>query len=159
LELRAKDDQQGRARCLGQLGAVAWERGEDAARAGEMDEANTQVRAALGYYNQALALLPGDAVDDLAVAHTSLGVIYGNTNQLDGALHHYQEGIRLFEDAGNFYEASKHRYNVALALLQANRRADALVYARAALQGFERYGERARDMIERTRALIARIGG
>jgi hypothetical protein len=48
---------------------------------------------------------------------------------------------------------------VALALLNGGRRADALEYAEAALRGFESYGDRAGEMIERAHGLIAEIRG
>jgi tetratricopeptide (TPR) repeat protein len=103
--------------------------------------------------------LPTDAVKDLSVAHNALGVIYASIDQIDTALPHYQEDIRLCDSTGDRYGASQTRYNVALALLQADRRDDALDYARAALQGFQRHGERAQRYIDMAQALIRRIQG
>jgi hypothetical protein len=70
---------------------------------------------------------------------------------------HFQQAIRLYEAAGNLYAAAQTRANVAVALLQANRHADALDYARAALQGFQRYGEQAQRDIDKVQALIRDI--
>jgi tetratricopeptide (TPR) repeat protein len=138
---------------------VAWERAKEAQATGNSQEVGTQVRAALGHYHKALDLLPEDAVNDLSVTHNQLGVIYQNIGQVDAALRHYQKGISLFERAGDHYNAAATRENVALALLQADRRADALDYARAALQGFQRYGERAQHDIDKVQALIDHIQG
>lgn len=157
LELRTEEDRQGRARCLGQLGALAWERVEEAVAAGQQQQAAIQAQAALEHYHQALELLPADAVADLSAVHNQLGLIYQAIGQLDAALHHYQEDIRLCDDSGDHYGAAQTRYNVALALHGAGRRADALDYARAALQGYQRYGERAQRNIDKTQALIRMI--
>ncbi len=159
LELTPETDRQGRARCLGQLGAVAWERALEAQAAGNTVEVEAQIRAALGHYHQALELLPADAVNDRSVAHYQLGYIYLGIGRLDAALRHFQEVIHLCDDSGDHYGAASARFNVAIALLQANRRLDALDYARAALQGFQRYGGRAQDMIDQTQALIQDIQG
>jgi hypothetical protein len=72
---------------------------------------------------------------------------------------HYRESIQLKEKAGNLYGAAQTRFNVAITLAGAGRRADALEYAEAALRGFESYGERAGEETERTRRLIAEIRG
>ncbi len=66
---------------------------------------------------------------------------------------------RCEEQQGNVYGASQTRFNVALALLQSGRPRDALEYARAALRGYESYGESAAEMIQQTRQLIGRIEG
>jgi tetratricopeptide (TPR) repeat protein len=157
LELRPKEDQQGRGGCEAQLGAVAWELFKEAMAAKQPSEAEAQVKAALQHYHQALALLPADAVNDLAAVHNQLGMIYKNIGQLEPALHHYQEAIRVYEDSGDHYHAALVRYNVALALLQAQRLPDALAYARAALRGYQHYGERAQQEIGKTQALIDHI--
>ncbi|WP_295440815.1 tetratricopeptide repeat protein [uncultured Thiodictyon sp.] len=157
LALRPEGDRQGRARSLAQLGAVAWEQAYEAKAAGDAQQVSTRVREALGHYHQALDLLPADAVNSLSVAHNQLGMIYKNIGQLDQALPHYQQAIRLFEGAGDHHHAAAARYNVAIALLQANRHTDALDYARAALQGFQRYGERAQRDIDDAQALIRHI--
>ena len=157
LALRPDGDRQGRARSLGQLGAVAWEQAKEAQAAGDAQQVNTRVREALGHYHQALDLLPADAVNDLSVVHNQLGNIYDDIGQFDQALPHFQESIRLKEGADNHYGAALTRENVAIALLQANRHADALDYAQAALQGFQRYGERAQRNIDKVQTLIRRI--
>lgn len=98
-------------------------------------------------------------LNDLAVTHNQLGLIYGDAGDLDLAVQHYRESIHYEEMRGNLYGAARARSNMAIALLAAGRRADALEYAESALRGFESYGERAVEEIEKARRLIARIGG
>jgi len=139
---------------------VAYERFGDArSRGARAEELLPWLDEAAGLYQQALEHFPPDAVDELAVAHNQLGNIYGDAGDLDRSLSHSREAIRYQEAQGNPYGASLTRRNVAVHLAQAGRRADALEYARAALRGFESYGERAAAEIEKTRRLIADIEG
>jgi tetratricopeptide (TPR) repeat protein len=92
----------------------------------------------------------------LAVAHNQLGLTYRNAGQLDRALPHYRESIRYEESAGNLYGAAQTRYNVALALVNARRFADARDYAHAALRNFRDCAGAQQD-IQDTLDLIARI--
>lgn len=158
LELMDEGDQMGRGLRLGQLGLVAFERFREArSRESGEDELVGYLHEALGFYTQALELFPPDAVDELAAAHNALGAIYGSAGDVDRALPHYRDAIRCEEQQGNVYDASSARFNVALALLQSGRPRDARSYARAALRGFESYGESAAEMIQQTRQRIGRI--
>lgn len=153
LELRSERDRQGRAQCLGQMGYVAWERFQEASAAQKPnEELMGYVNVALRHYHTALEMIPGDAVDDLAVTHNQLGQIYRKSGEIDQAVLHYNQSIKYQEVQGNFYNAGGTRFNIALA--QSNRIPDALDYARAALQNFEMYGDRAADMIDKTKKLI-----
>jgi tetratricopeptide (TPR) repeat protein len=96
-------------------------------------------------------------VDALAVAHNQLGIIYDDAGDLDRALQHYRECIRYDEAAGNLYGAAQTRFNVAIALAQAGRLADAREYAHAALRNYQTYGDRAAADIQKTQGLIAQI--
>ncbi len=166
LELRAEGDRKGKGGCMAQLGLVAYERFKDA-REKERGEKELleHLNAAVEYYQQALALLPPDAVDDLAVAHNQLGLIYmnagdpstGSGQSLERALEHYNQGIKYREMGGNLYKAGTYRFNVAIALANNGRASDALLYARAALRSFEPYGQGAGEVIERTKGLIGEI--
>jgi tetratricopeptide (TPR) repeat protein len=158
LELHDERDRMGRGRCVGQLGFVAYSRFLDARTAQRpKEELLRYLNEAVSRYQEALDLLPSDAVNDLAVTHNQLGAIYRDAGDLDRAVQHYRESIQLKEEAGNHYGAAGTRFNVALSLLNAGRRADALEYAEAALRGFEPYGAGAGEWIERTRRLIAEI--
>jgi tetratricopeptide (TPR) repeat protein len=160
LELRDERDRLGRGQCVGQLGYVAWEHFREARTAGQpVEELLRHLNEAVRLYHGALDLLPADAVNDLAVTHNQLGAIYGDAGDLDRAVQHFRESIHYEETQGNLYGAAQTRFNVAIALLNAGRGADALEYAEAALRGFESYGERAGAEIERTRGWIAAIRG
>jgi tetratricopeptide (TPR) repeat protein len=158
LDLRDLRDGLGRARCLGQLGSVALARFEEA-RAVEdpEDELRTRLNSALDLYQQALALLPETAVADWAIVHNALGVIYIAAGDVDRALRHFRTAIGYREHVGNLYGAGRTRFNVAQTLWGANRFADALAYAKAALANFQTFGDRAADMIDMTQRLIADI--
>ena len=130
----------------------------DAKKDGKAEEELLKhLNAAVDYYQQALALLPPDAVNDLAVTHNQLGNIYNDAGDLERALKHYNQVSSLQEMAGNIYEAGETRFNIAIMLRQNGRLSDALLYARAALRNFESYGGRAKDMEDKTKGLIAKI--
>lgn len=158
LDFRDEHDRLGRAKCFGQLGAMALERFEEARAAnksknillGHLDQAQRRCR-------KALELLPLNAIADLAVVHGQLGTIYSADGQLKLARDQYDQAIQHFESIGEIYEAAKTRFNVAVDLSQSGRFDDALLYARAALRSYETYGDRAADRIQETESLIAKI--
>jgi len=160
LELRAEGDRKGRAGSIAQLGFVAKNRFEDSRQEGKAEEELLKhINAAVDYYQQALALLPPDAVDDLAVTQNQLGIIYFYTGDLERALEHYNHAIHFHENAGNFHAAGETRFNVAITLANNRRLSDALLYARAALRNFETYQGRAKEAEDRTKGLIEWIEG
>jgi hypothetical protein len=61
------------------------------------------------------------------------------------------------EAAGDLYRAAASRFNVALALRDADRLPDARAYAEAALRNYQTYGDRAAEDIQDTQRLIAAI--
>ena len=156
LELADERDWLGRGQCHMQLGYVAFARFQEARSAGRPEgELLGYLNTALGFYHQALDLLPDNAVNELAVTYDQLGAIYRNAGDIDRAVPHYRESIRLNEASGNVYQAAGTRFNVALALAQSGRVADAREYARAALRNYETYGAGAAEMIQRTQQLLA----
>jgi len=174
LELFDEGDRRGRAMSVGQLGLVAYERfkeakervsekagereGEKASeREGEEQELLGHLNDALGYYQQALGLLPPDAVNDLAGVHNALGLIYKDTGDVGQAVYHWNESVRYLEAAGDFYHAGLAIRNLAAMLTQQERFAEGLAYARAALRDFQHYQGRAADKEEQTRRLIGMI--
>lgn len=158
LELRDERDRLSRGQCIRELGTVALERfGEARDKSKAKDDILVYLNQALGHYNEALDLLPSNAVNDLAVTHNQIGCVYDEAGQLDRALHHYNKSIQHEESQGNLFGAGQTRYNVALDLMQADRLADALLYAQAARRNFETYGERAAEMMQKTKDLIAQI--
>jgi tetratricopeptide (TPR) repeat protein len=158
LDLEPEHNRVGRAKSLGQLAAVAYQRFREARAGHEPGTALLgHLNAALHGYQQALALLPADDAEDLAVVHNQIGVLYDQARDTRQALHHYQQSIKYKEARGDTYGAGQSRYNIAL-LLQGDRRpGDALHYAHAALHDFERTGPgAARDAAE-TRELITQL--
>ena len=158
LELHDERDHIGQSQSLSLLGYVAFERFREVQAANKPAEEQLQhLNTAARSYHQALDLLPPNAVNDLAVAHNQLGVIYGNAGDLDRALSHYRESIRYKEAAGNIYGAALTRFNVAIALANAGRLVDARLYAQAALRNYATYGERAAADVQETQGLIEEI--
>ena len=158
LELCEERDRLGQGKCLNSLGAVAYERFQESRQANKPEaELLVHRNAALQSYHQALDLLPTGAVDSVAVAHNSLGSIWGEAGHVDRALHHYRESIRFKEASSNRYAASLTRFNIATLCARANRLPDAREYARAALRGFETYGDSAAADIAKTKELLAVI--
>ena len=108
-------------------------------------------------YQQALALFPADDAEDLAAAHNQLGLIYDEARDTRSgpaplpATTPLQGGPRRHHGAGTT------RYNIALLLQDASRRADALLYARAALSDFEKVGPGAAQVVARAQNLITRL--
>ncbi|MBN8595019.1 MAG: CHAT domain-containing protein [Anaerolineae bacterium] len=138
LELQPEGDHHNKAKSLGQLGLVAYERFKEA-RAAQADPSIVlqHLNQALNYYQQALDLLPPDALTDLAVTHNQLGNIYAAAGQIETARGHYDRSIHYKEASGNSYGAALTRENVAIDLLNTRRFPDALLYAEAALRGFQ----------------------
>lgn len=160
MDLIDERDRMGHSRCVGQLGHIAYERFLKARTTDQPEEELLRyLNKALSLYQEALDLLPKNAVNDLAVVHNQLGSIFGSAGELDRAVHHFREAIHYEETQGNFYGAARTRLNVGITLARAGRRADALEYAEAALRGFEPYGVGAAEMIEKTHRLIAMIRG
>ena len=158
LELHTEGDRLGRAKCLGQLGAVALEQFKEATAANQPAAILLQhCNNALSYFYKDLQLLPPNAVQDLAVIHGQLGYLYGAMGDLNGALSHYHEALRYREMEGNPYEAATNRFLIALALFLVGRHADAREYAYAALRNFETSGDRATESIQQTWRLIESI--
>jgi tetratricopeptide (TPR) repeat protein len=158
LALRDESDKLGRARSIGQLGFVARERFKEARAAWASEEILVaHLDAALGFYQQALELIPPDALHDVAITHNQLGVIYGEVGMLEPALEHYRESVRYQEATGDQFEAGQTRFNAALDLARAGRYPDAFAWATAALRDYQPYGERAAADIAKTERLIADI--
>jgi tetratricopeptide (TPR) repeat protein len=158
LEMYEEHHRQDRAQCLGQLGRVAFERFLEARKAQQSEEEILRhLTDALQFYNQALELIPSNAVLELGVIHNALGVILDEADDHDSALRHYRESIRYHELRGHVFSAAQTRYSVAIALAQSGRLADAREYAYAALRNFETYGDRAAEQIQKAQRLIELI--
>jgi tetratricopeptide (TPR) repeat protein len=162
LDLTDEHDHLRRAGRVGALGGIARERFLDGRAAGEPEQVLLDhINAAVKAYHLALPLIPADNPTTHGITHNQLGNIYYETGQLETALSHYRQAIRYCEDAGDRYGAGRTRFNVALALAlaldRADRTADALLYAHAALRDYQTIGPGAADEIETTQQLITRL--
>lgn len=159
LELTDERDSLGRARCIGQLGAIAYERFKEARKAEqpEPDKLRQDLSTALGQYLQALNLLPANAVNDMRVAHTQLGNIYGEIGDTDNARSHWRDAIRYAEDGNDSYAVGRICYNVARSFAEDGRFVDAREYTLAALRNLEPFGSGAGAETRETVQLLSEI--
>jgi tetratricopeptide (TPR) repeat protein len=161
LNLRDERDRLGRGRCLQELSSVAFAHFLEASdTVWHEKDVPRYLDEAERLCHEALTLLPADAVKDWAISHTQLGAIYSHgAGDANLSSQHYRQVIQLFEQAGDLYGAAQVRYNLGRVLLAAGRQADALEYAKAALRGYESFGEGALEEIENSRRLIAVAAG
>ena len=146
-----------RGKSLIALGNVAYKRFSVEKAAGALEEVYLKHwKCAVDYYRQALALFPEYAVEDLAMAHGSIGNVYSDAGQIDMARTHYDSTIGLYEQAGNIYSAAQGRHNMAGLLGRAGQLSDALYYAKAALRGYQSVAN-AEDRIQDVQRMIDQI--
>ncbi|MBL8164000.1 MAG: CHAT domain-containing protein [Anaerolineae bacterium] len=157
LELRAPTDTRNRATSLGQLGSVARESFKEARTAGaDANEQATHLNEAARRYHQALDLLPSGAVPERAVIHNQLGNIYDDAGQTAQARGHYDAAIRYYEQMGDGYYAARTRYNIGIMYYKQREFETALLYAEAALRGFQA-SPNAADMVALAQRLVELI--
>jgi len=157
-ELLEEHDNLSRARNTAQLGNIAHERFRDAQAVGAPSEQLLRyLNETAEAYSKALGMLPANAVRDLAVTHQALGGTYGYMGDTVRALEHHQQAIQYWEREDNRYGAGWARFSVAVFLMEAGRRDDALLYARAALRDFEAVGPGAASRADQVRQLIAEL--
>jgi tetratricopeptide (TPR) repeat protein len=158
LDLQPERNRVGRAQSLGSLARVAYERFIEA-RAARQPEAvlRDHLKVAVDGYRQVLDLFPADDAKNLGTTHNQLGNLYSEAGDTRGALHHYQQSIKFKEARGDTYGAGTTRRNIALLFLDEGRRGDALLYARAALNDWERTGPGAAQDAARIRDLITEL--
>lgn len=158
LELSEEGDGLMRGKCYNQLGHVATERFEDAKEAQQpTEELLRYLNAAAQFHVEALAMLPPDAVPDLAIAHNRLGGVFATGGDCERALPHLRNAIQLWEKGDDLYAAAGARLNAAVCLERAGRLADAREYAQAALRGFQTFGRPAARDTRETQEWIATI--
>jgi tetratricopeptide (TPR) repeat protein len=159
LGLFNQNDQRGRAAAIKALGAVYLQRFLEARAARRSEpELLAQLNAALDASQQALALTPPDALDHLANAHNQLGIIYAEVGNVDKAMTCWRKTIRYHEDTGDRYNAAQVRYNAALVLLRYNQRLEeALLWAQAAIEDYQPYGQAVAIELTKTQQLIVDI--
>jgi tetratricopeptide (TPR) repeat protein len=154
LECYPKEDRMSRARCLVQLGTVAYRRFVDARRSSRPAEENLgYISNAKEYCEQGLYETPEDALQDLATAHSRLGIIYGEIGDTETSLRHHGESIRYYEAMQDRFGAASARYNAARLLSQAARFADARDWAQAALRDYEACANTDQEVVDTVKLL------
>jgi tetratricopeptide (TPR) repeat protein len=142
---------------LGNLSSITLDRFHEGMDAGAPEVLQILLLFTAGdYCRRALALLPADAFPELAKLHNLLGNIYAGNVQPDRARACYDYSIALHEQVGDVLGAAITRENVALLLAPLRRFDDALVYAEAALRGFQSIPN-AEDRVQRAQQLIDHI--
>jgi tetratricopeptide (TPR) repeat protein len=138
LELSQIEDNHERAKYTGQLGSVAYERFLAGREAGAAEaDLLKYLNDALRRYHEALGMLSANAIPEIAVTHNQLGLIYESVGKITQARTHYDASIRYKEQMGDIYSAAQTRYNVALMYARRGDFNTSLLYAEAALRGFE----------------------
>jgi len=157
-KLLDEHDVLGRARTIGEIGNIAHERFRDARDAGADQELLLRhLNDSAAAYTEMLGMLPADAVEEHAVAYHSLGNAHADAGQVDTALGHFQQAIRYRERQDDRYGAGWIRARAALALHDAGRVQDALLYAQAALRDYEAVGSGAAAEAAGVRRLITEL--
>jgi tetratricopeptide (TPR) repeat protein len=155
LSLKPEHNTVGRAKSLGSLAGIAYQRFLDARKAREPEPVLLEhLNAALAGQRQALDMTHPDDHESLAIRHNELGIIYRHAGHTQQALHHYQRSIAHSEARDNAYQAGLTRLNIAIVLQDEDRPGDALHYARAALDDLRRVGPGAAQKIADTQTLI-----
>lgn len=158
LELFDEYDTLHRGRSLISLGIVAYERYNYAMKTGQPDEQwLSYLNMALQRNMQAIALLPLDAVQDLAIAHNLVGGIYNVAGDFDRALRHWRESSRYEAATGNTYGVAQTQFNIASTFAVRGRFEEALLYAQAALRNYQDFGPGAAADVQKIQALVADI--
>jgi tetratricopeptide (TPR) repeat protein len=158
LGLHSERDLHGRGRCHCGIAVVAVRRFEKARDAGEpYAKVHVLFRAALKASEKALELIPKDAMNDRATTHNQHAAILCYGGDIDSALPHFREALRIYDLVGNTFGAAQTRSNVALLLEQSGLPVDAREYARAARDGFASYGTAAAAEVQKAEELIDRL--
>ena len=139
LDLRPAHDNLSRAQCLVQLGTVALRRLEDGEKSSSpSDVLDAYFASAIDFYKQALATVPPDAVDGIAVIRNQLAAVYSRSaNHLHLAIEQLREVIRCCEVTGDQKMAGGARNNLAWTFFNAGRFAEAREFAQSALSILE----------------------
>jgi tetratricopeptide (TPR) repeat protein len=151
------EDRIGQSICLVQLAGVKRDRIRHLFETGAGQEAIGRAwHGAADSLNEAFRLLPGEAARELSVAHDVAGDLYRMTGEIDRAMSHYQQRIRLDEQLGQQYAAGAGRLKAAETLAQASRFDDAALFAERAIQDFNRseglgLAASARQLLDRIR--------
>jgi len=157
----SSDERSEKARFLGALGQVAWERFRYARQSENPEtELLRHLNDARNYYQRALE---HDAADDyacLAGHNQQLGHVSYSLGDIDRALPYYRDSIRYDQIQGNIFGAARTRFNLAIALRDVGRLGEARRYALAAFSEMQAVsGDIAEGLLDRSRRLVGSIEG
>jgi hypothetical protein len=158
LSLLPDSDRHGRALCHGSLGSLAVQRFGDAQAVGQPGPVLLEhLSTALRNYQQSLDLTPADDHETRAITEGHLASVFAQAGDTGEALRRYQRSLKHKEAREDLQGAGLTRHNIAALLGNDGRFADALLYARAALDNFQQAGPSAADRADLARGLIAQL--
>jgi tetratricopeptide (TPR) repeat protein len=138
MELHSQGDHMGHARCLVRLGSIDYDRFQDARKTNRpREECERHLSKAEKYYRVALQRFPTNAVEDLEFAYHLLGTLYSNSGLIEAALYSYGRSIQHSEAMQDRFKAGETRRDVAVALANVGRFADAREWAQCALRDYQ----------------------
>jgi tetratricopeptide (TPR) repeat protein len=132
-------DSLARAQCLGQLGALSLARLEEGVASNLPERQMLRyLNDSVHYYEDALSMIPSDAIIDLARVHNQLGVVlrFSKTEHLR-AVDHFKKAIAFFDMARERLESAIARVNVAQMLAILSRKEEAQEFVKDAIAIFE----------------------
>jgi tetratricopeptide (TPR) repeat protein len=155
LDLTTDGDRLVQGLVFGQMAALDHERFLEAKEAEQGPEhLNRYLQASASRLIQASKAFPDDAVDELANAYNSLGIVFTEAGDIGQALLHFQKAVKYRQASEDYFGSGRTRHNVALVLMNNGRAEDALLYARAALDDFWKVGPGGVENAQETRQLI-----
>lgn len=158
-KLRSEDDLVGKSKSFSAIGRVYYERCITLIHENYIDiDLPLHLAKAIEYTYRSLDILPDDIVDDKAITHGQLGMLYGIAGDLKLALLHLNESIRYEELQDNQVGAAMILRNIAALLMAKEGSSDkALMYAKAALSKYESLNNLDIFEIQKTKHLISCI--
>lgn len=153
--LRMADNILGRAQCLSSFGNLELLRFRYFWSRENTKSAGRHLRNSIRFYERAVSMMPGTAVEDLADVHQGLGDALQEAGRYAAAIKNYEEAI--YYGQGNGYVTGTARLQAAKALLAMKRNQDSLGYAEAAARDLEELGNKASQEFLAARCLINRI--
>ena len=147
-----------RGRFLNELGRIANERFEEARRSKAPREQLLQyLNEGVVYLSEALDILRSIGFKaELAVTYDLLGNNYRAVGKYDEACKFYAHVVEFQEQSGNTYYAAQTRLQIAITWVTAQHWQNALLYAQAALRGFQS-ASNAEDEIQLAQEMIKDI--
>lgn len=110
----------------------------EALRHGEIENARLIHQEILNVYT---ALDDSSVIGEIAIAYVNLGTIARETNDFDAAYNYYQSGLKIYKDAGDFYQAAAVYYELGVTARQQGRFKTATQYYQKAFKIYEDAGD------------------